>query len=235
MLPSTHRAKFWASDVLLGDDLLCPGEEPGTDMETQNLEGDPNCEDDTVPVHHQERTRTETSPGQWGEWSDWVTVSTSTREATDEECPPDVLGDEKEQRSVPGNPDCEAGTVTTSNQERTRTTTNGVPGPWSEWNEVSTSTLPPPRRCRSCPTEIETLPTESSAPGDPGQPEGEEPEVLGIAKKAPAAAPTAVAAGLGGEESSSNSTLWILAGGALALAGLTLGFAPATSRGKRAL
>ncbi len=66
--------------------------------------------------------------------------------------------------------------------------------------------------------------------------EGDEPEVLGIAKNAPApaAAPTAVAAGLG-EESSSNSTLWILAGGALALAGLALGFVPVTARGKRAL
>jgi hypothetical protein len=79
------------------------------------------------------------------------------------------------------------------------------------------------------------------------------PEVLGIAKKAPAAgqaaapaaaaaaaapaaAPTAVAAGLtGGGQSSNSSTLWILAGGAFAMAGLVMGFAPATARGKRSI
>jgi hypothetical protein len=91
---------------------------------------------------------------------------------------------------------------------------------------------------------IETLPTESTAPNDPSdpaEPEGDDPEVLGIAKKAPApaadapaAAPTAVAAGLD-DESGTSGALWILLGGALALAGLTLGFVPATSRGKHTL
>jgi hypothetical protein len=90
-------------------------------------------------------------------------------------------------------------------------------------------------------TPIETLPTEGTAPGGPNNPgnpnkpaEGE-PEVLGIEQNAPAAAPTAVDAGLSGAESGSSSTLWILAGAALALAGLVMGFVPVAPRGKREL
>ncbi len=68
-------------------------------------------------------------------------------------------------------------------------------------------------------------------------PTSNEPEVLGIEKNAPApaAVPTAVAAGLGGQESGDSSTLWVLLGGALALGGLVMGFAPATARGKRSV
>lgn len=60
-----------------------------------------------------------------------------------------------------------------------------------------------------------------------------EAEVLGIEAEAPAAAPTAVDAGLTAQESS-NSTLWLLAGAALALMGAALGLTPARARGKRA-
>ena len=90
-------------------------------------------------------------------------------------------------------------------------------------------------------TPIETLPTEGTDPGDPNnpgnpnQPGDKDPEVLGIEQNAPAAAPTAVDAGLSGEESGSSSTLWILAGAALALVGLVIGFVPSAPRGKRAL
>jgi hypothetical protein len=83
-------------------------------------------------------------------------------------------------------------------------------------------------------TPIDTLPTESSVPGAQEGAEGDNPEVLGIAKNAPAAVPTAVTAGAGGDGGSGGG-LWILLGGALALTGLAIGFAPVTARGKRAL
>jgi hypothetical protein len=100
--------------------------------------------------------------------------------------------------------------------------------------------------CASSPgTSPPVLPTESTAPTDSSVPDtkgnsgnaGGAPEVLGIARNAPApaaAVPTAVAGGAG-DDSSTSGALWILLGGALALAGLALGFVPAISRGKHSL
>ena len=88
----------------------------------------------------------------------------------------------------------------------------------------------------------EFLGSESSRPGDgdgdaEGDGDGDAPgdaEVLGIEAEAPAAAPTAVDAGSSAEETGTNSSLWLFAGAALALAGAVLGFTPARARGKRA-
>ena len=84
-------------------------------------------------------------------------------------------------------------------------------------------------------TPIETAPTEASVPGPKDETEGDEPEVLGIAKKAPVAAPTAVAAGSGDVESGRNAALWIVLGAALVVVGLALGFVPVSSAGKHKL
>jgi hypothetical protein len=93
--------------------------------------------------------------------------------------------------------------------------------------------------CASTPgTSPPVLPTESTAPTDSSVPETKgksgnpgAPEVLGIARNAPeAAVPTAVAGGAG-DDGGTSGALWILLGGALALAGLAVGFVPAVSRG----
>ncbi len=129
-------------DTLLGGDLLCPGE-ADTETETRSVVGAPDCEAGTVTTSHQERSRTEIAYDVWGEWSAWTETSTSSRPATEQECPPYVLKTETETRSVDGAPNCATDTVPISNQERTRTeTAEGVWGAWSEWTETSTSSRP---------------------------------------------------------------------------------------------
>ena len=64
-------------------------------------------------------------------------------------------------------------------------------------------------------------------------------EVLGIeanapaAGGAPAAAPTAVDAGFGAEQGEDSPMLWLLVGGAMVIAGASIGLVPARVRGKR--
>ena len=71
-------------------------EQPAADREERDVVGEPDCYADTVTTAHQVRTRDYTfSESSWswvaGDWSDWETVSTSTREATEQECPPVVV------------------------------------------------------------------------------------------------------------------------------------------------
>lgn len=84
------------------------------------------------------------------------------------------------------------------------------------------SPLPPSGDFRDC---------ETSSGGGGGNSKGA--EVLGVEAAAPAAAPTAVDAGLTAEQPPSSTGPWLLAGAALALMGAALGFAPARTRGKR--
>ena len=99
-----------------------------------------------------------------------------------------------------------------------------------------------------------TLPTESTAPRPGGGGGGENTpgiDVKGVEATAPAdgdpavataddagpgaGVPTAVDAGSGERALVACSTLWILAGAALALVGLVLGLSPGTPRGKRTI
>ena len=68
----------------------------------------------------------------------------------------------------------------------------------------------------------EVLGIEANAPAAGGAPAG-----------APAAAPTAVDAGFGSEQGQDNSMLWLLLGGAMVVAGASIGLVPARVRGKR--
>ena len=72
--------------------------------------------------------------------------------------------------------------------------------------------------------------TESTAPGGNGSNPGGA-EVLGVEANAPAAVPTAVAAG--SADGSGSSSLWLLVGAALTLTGAVLALSP-RARGKRA-
>ena len=238
----TYKGQSWPAQ---GDQSLiaagCDSTDPGTETQTQTRtsDGAADCTAQTVQVLNQERSRTKTGDG-WGEWSAWETVSTGSRSMTPDEiadCPEVLPGDSKFRTLT--DVDCETDTVTLTKQKSERPAEATEYGPW-ETMETTTR----PATGKECPGEIETLPTEATSPGgqnnpgNPNNPGGGEPEVLGIEANAPAAAPaaapTAVDAGLTAQESGS-STLWILAGGALALAGLVLGFSPATPRGKRAI
>lgn len=97
--------------------------EPDTEKDYRDVPQAPDCEAGTVTTLHQERTRTETSEGVWGPWSEWQTVDSSTREATAEECPPEIpeqpdpLTGEK---TWEGSPDCKTDTVTIFHQAWTQ-------------------------------------------------------------------------------------------------------------------
>ncbi len=68
--------------------------EPRTDIDRRNLGPTVNCPADTVTTLHQEQTRTERLVnGVWvfGEYTPWVTVRTTVVEATDAQCPPEVV------------------------------------------------------------------------------------------------------------------------------------------------
>ena len=198
----------------------------------QQIEGQPNCETGTVAVYDQQRTRTETSEGVWGAWTEWATVGETTRQATAQECPPYVLGTEKQLRTVEGQPNCETGTVAVYDQQRTRgETSEGVWGAWTEWATVGETTRQ--ATAQECPTEGPKTPGVLGKEKATGT-----PQVLGIQAvapapaPAPAAVPTAVDAGLAAQQGTS-STPWLLAGAALLLIGLGLGVAPVSVRGKR--
>lgn len=67
-----------------------PGPQPSPDVEYQTIELAPDCDARTVTSLNQENTREYVLvDGVWvpGEWSGWVTVSQSTRDATTAECP----------------------------------------------------------------------------------------------------------------------------------------------------
>lgn len=78
---------------------------------------------------------------------------------------------------------------------------------------------------------ITVLGTESTAPGGNGGNGAGGAEVLGVEANAPAAVPTAVAAG--SADASGSGSLWLLVGAALTLTGAVLALSP-RARGKRA-
>ena len=154
----------------------------------------------------------------------------------------DIAGNEPDYQWV-GAPSCDNPTVARWQEVRYRAQNqDGTWEPYGPWSKVpGTDTMKSlskaeAAKCGGKTPGPETKPNASSLPNPGSNPGGGEPEVLGIEANAPAAAPTAVDAGLTAQGSGSNSsTLWILAGGALALAGLVLGFSPATPRGKRTI
>lgn len=171
----------------------------GPDRETQNVEGNPDCTAGTVTISHQSRTRTYSWDGDSWEpnaWSAWVTDSTSTRPVTAQECPtfdqcpgtalpgdqpagtPCSMGPDTERRTVTTT-DCQADTVTSQPQSRTRTYswngTSWVAGEWSAWTNDGAPTVvsaddtvcPPPPPDDECPL-IEGNQPEGTDCDDPG-------------------------------------------------------------------
>lgn len=68
--------------------------EPLSERETQDVGPIVDCPADTVTTLHQERTRTQTFvDGAWvfGDWTPWTTFDTTVVEATDAQCPPEVV------------------------------------------------------------------------------------------------------------------------------------------------
>ena len=144
-----------------------------------------------------------------------------------------VAGTDSDGRTL-SDGDCETGTVTETFQYRLEQTPGTQDwGPW-QTSDVTTRDMTP--------AELATCDT-GGDPGDPGNPGGGEvagnAEVLGIeanapaAAGAPAAAPTAVDAGFGAEQGEDSSLLWLLVGGAMVIAGVSIGLVPARVRGKR--
>ncbi len=184
-------------------DQECPPYVLKTETAQQQIEGQPNCQAGTVAVYDQERTRTETSEGVWGEWTSWATVNETSRSTTDQECPPYVLGTEKQLRTVEGQPNCQLGTVAVYDQERTRgETSEGVWGEWTSWatvNETTRSTTD-----QECPPYV--LGTEKQVRTVEGQPNCETGTVAVTSRSAPAARPPKASGASGPRGPPSNET-----------------------------